>query len=70
MIKVLFYGNSKKFKKEIVETRDNLIILINHAQLEADSYEAGMLDGINYVTELLGKYESEEIERFFKKARF
>lgn len=64
-MQVLVIGNRSRFKKEILDIRDSIVLLYNdNIYMEkGKDYTEGYLKGLDSIIELIAKYEQKEIDK-------
>lgn len=68
-MQVLAIGNRSRFKKEVENTRDYIILSYNNDVFIDDKgkeYTEGYIKGMDKIIELLAKYERKEIDQLVK----
>lgn len=67
-MQILAIGNRSRFKKEVSDIRDNIILFYNHNLFmeKGKEYTEGYIKGMDTIIELIAKYESKEYSRLTK----
>ncbi len=67
-MQVLAIGNRRQFKKEVLDIRDNIILLYNDNIFmeKGKEYTEGYIKGMDSIIELIAKYERKEVDNIIK----